>query len=60
MTKRGEKTTSVRLPDDVIDFMIRRFGSLRGACIALVYLQQLIDDDIKKSITNDGKYRRKS
>ena len=45
MTKDTEKTTSLRLPNDVKEFMIERFGSLRGACVALVQLQKIVDEN---------------
>ena len=45
--EKKEKTTSLRLPDGVRLFMIERFGSLRGACIALCHLQKLMDSTIE-------------
>lgn len=40
---RDEAVSSVRLPDNIKDELVERFGSLRGAIIALYYLQKLVD-----------------
>ena len=40
----SEKTRSVRVSDELYEALKKRFGSLRGAIIAMYELQKLIDE----------------
>ncbi len=49
---RKEKNTSVRIPEDLKEELIERYGSLRGAILSMYKLQLIADqvyiDSLKK------------